>query len=72
MRDLDQFIASLGPHANHYTAEELKELFDDVDRLSRVLIAIHNDEARTPAADRAQCVQGGLDSVEVDRTIERK
>ncbi len=41
MSTLEQFVASLGPHAKNYTEAELKQLHVEVRQLAEVLLSIH-------------------------------
>jgi hypothetical protein len=67
MDDFEHFVKGLGPHAEHYTPEQLRQLYDEVRKLSAILLQRHR--ART-AAKRERSPQTVLDGSDHDRTIE--
>ena len=67
MNDYDHFIKGLGPHARHYTPEQLKQLHVEVRTLAETLLEIH--KART-AKTRERSPQAVVDGSGDDRTIE--
>ena len=68
MDDFEHFVKGLGPHAKHYTREQLKQLHVEVRKLAEVLLAVH--DAKTRARKKASCPQPVLDGADSDRTIE--
>ena len=67
MDDLEHFVKGLGPHAKHYTPEQLKHLHVEVRKLADTLLEVH--KAKT-AKKRQGSPQAGLDGLGDDRTIE--
>lgn len=67
MDNLEHFIEGLGPHAKHYTPEQLEQLYGEVRKLADTLLAIH--KART-AKKGQRFPQAVLDDSGHDRTIE--
>jgi hypothetical protein len=67
MDDFAHFVKGLGPHAKHYTPQQLKQLHVEVRKLAETLLEIH--KART-AKKRQGSPQPVLDGSGDDRTIE--
>ena len=68
MVKFEHFVESLGPHAKHYTADQLKQLHVEVRKLAEVLLDIH--EAKTSARKKQRSPQPVLDESRDDRTLE--
>jgi hypothetical protein len=68
MDDLEHFIKGLGPHAKHYTPEQLKLLHVEVRKLAAILLEAHT--AKTAARNDRRSPQPVLDGSDGDRTIE--
>ncbi len=68
MADFDHFVKGLGPHAKHYTKEQLQQLHIEVRKLAAVLLAAH--KAKTEARAKKPYPQPALDGTGSDRTIE--
>lgn len=66
MITFEQFVTSLGPNAQRYTSEQLRQLHVDVRKMARVLIAIH--KTRRSQADRSP--QPPIDDFSTDRTLD--
>lgn len=67
MIEFDQFVESLGPHAQRYTPEQLRQLHIEVRKLAQLLIAVH--KARAKSKRRRSSQQSSLDVGGTDRTI---
>jgi hypothetical protein len=68
MDDFEHFIKGLGPHAKHYTPEQLKQLHVEVRKLAEILLEGYR--ARTAAKKIRRSPQPVLDDSDHDRTIE--
>lgn len=68
MDDLDHFIKGLGPHAKHYTPEQLKQLHLEVRKLADILLEAYR--ARIAVREGRRSPQPVLDGRGGDRTIE--
>ena len=68
MDTFDHFVKGLGPHAKHYTPEQLKQLQGEVKKLADVLLATHLAKVRS--RKNTDCVQPTLDPSDDDRTLE--
>ena len=68
MDDLEHFIKGLGPHAKHYTPEQLKQLHVEVRKLADILLQA--TMARTATKKGRRSPQPFLDRSNDDRTIE--
>lgn len=68
MDDLEHFIKGLGPHAKHYTPEQLKQLHVEVRKLAEILLERYR--ARIAVKKRQRSPQPNLDGSDDDRTIE--
>ncbi len=70
MVDFDLFVKTLGPHAKHYTPEQLKQLHVEVRKLAEVLLAVH--EAKVTDRQNNASPQPILDEDRTDRTMRKK
>jgi len=68
MVDFEHFVDGLGPHAKHYTPEQLKQLHVEVRKLADILLEIY--KARTTVKKGQSSPQPFLDGSDGDRTIE--
>ena len=68
MVDFEHFVDGLGPHAKHYTPQQLKQLHLEVRRLADFLLEAY--KARTVAKKGQRSPQPFLDGSNGDRTIE--
>lgn len=67
MIDFDLFVRTLGPHAKHYTHEQLEQLHAEVHKLAAILV----DDYRAKMANRTDTSpQSALDQPNDDRTLE--
>jgi len=68
MNDLEHFTQGLGPHAKHYTPEQLKQLHIEVRKLAAILLEAY--KARVAVRKERTSPQPVLDERHGDRTIE--
>ena len=68
MDDLEHFVKGLGPHAKHYTPEQLKQLHVEVHKIADILLKTY--KARAAAKKGRRSPQPFLDGSNGDRTIE--
>lgn len=68
MDDLEHFIKGLGPHAKHYTPEQLKQLHVEVRKLAEILLEKYKATIAGRKIQRSP--QTTLDGSDGDRTIE--
>jgi hypothetical protein len=66
MIDFEDFVKNLGPHAKHYTPEQLKQLHVEVRKMAEVLLAIY----RAKVSKNSRSPQNRLDGSADDRTLE--
>jgi hypothetical protein len=68
MDDFEHFVKGLGPHAKHYTPEQLQQLHVEVRKLAEILLERYR--AKIAAKKTWRSPQPVLDDSDHDRTIE--
>jgi type II secretory pathway component PulM len=67
MNDFEHFVQGLGPHASHYSQQQLRQLHAEIKHLARVLLELQTAREQS---HRDDCPQDAIDDSEGDRTIE--